>query len=89
VIVDSIREIEDKSIMASPRKRTRRPSVTPIAQPATSAAAPAPATPSRSTPRSDKVNWDEEYHYVIRDVRQLLLISGVLFAGMLAIGYFI
>lgn len=42
------------------------------------AAAPAPV-----------VNWRVEYAHVIRDVRTLLLVSGVLFAIIIIIGFFV
>lgn len=35
------------------------------------------------------VNWREEYSHVIRDVRTLLLVSAVLFAIIIIIGFFV
>lgn len=35
------------------------------------------------------LNWRDEYGHVIRDVRTLLLVSGVLFAIIILIGFFV
>lgn len=35
------------------------------------------------------LNWREEYAHVIRDVRTLLLVSAVLFAIIIIIGFFV
>lgn len=35
------------------------------------------------------MNWREEYAHVVRDVRTLLLVSAVLFAIIIIIGFFV
>ncbi len=37
----------------------------------------------------DTVNWQTEYAYVFKDLRFLFIVSLLLFAGMLVIGFFI
>lgn len=36
---------------------------------------------------SDSIDWQGEYHYVLRDLRTLLLISALIFAVMIGAGY--
>ena len=38
---------------------------------------------------NDTVNWQTEYAYVFKDLRTLFIVSLVLFAAMLVIGFFI
>ena len=35
------------------------------------------------------INWREEYAHVVRDLRTLLLVSGVLFGIIIIIGFFV
>jgi hypothetical protein len=37
----------------------------------------------------ESVDWKGEYAYVLNDLRNLLLITGVLFVAMVVIGFFI
>lgn len=53
-------------------------------QPSTRPDAKATETPAS---RSDKVDWANEYNYVIGDLRQLFVVSVGLFAVMIIIGY--
>ena len=54
-----------------------------------SKAAPPPVTEPVATTAAKTVNWQEEYGYVFRDLRTLLLVSLLLFAGILVIGFFL
>ena len=38
---------------------------------------------------SDTVDWKTEYAYVVKDLRQLAIVSAVLFAVIIGIGFFI
>ncbi|MCC9078620.1 hypothetical protein FKZ61_021205 [Litorilinea aerophila] len=44
-------------------------------------------TAKRSEKGSETVNWAEEYRFVARDLRELVIVSVVLFAAMLGVGY--
>ena len=51
---------------------------------ATPAGSPAPVVKN-----VDEVDWQKEYVYVFSDLRQLVLVSGILFALILIAGFFI
>ena len=54
------------------------------------AAAPAAAVQPVTAPRtSEQVDWKTEYGYVFKDLRYLLLISAILFAAIVVIGFFL
>jgi hypothetical protein len=36
-----------------------------------------------------EIDWASEYAYVFADIRQLLIVSGLLFAGLLVVGFFL
>ncbi|GIV77051.1 MAG: hypothetical protein KatS3mg050_1445 [Litorilinea sp.] len=59
--------------------------------PATPTPTPTPAatvdTAKRLEKGSETVNWAEEYRFVARDLRELLIVSVVLFVAMLGVGY--
>ncbi len=57
--------------------------VTVAEGPSTKAVAAAPVE------TNDTVNWQTEYAYVFKDLRFLFIVSLLLFAGMLVIGFFI
>lgn len=44
--------------------------------------AAAPAAPAVPT-----VNWDKEYHYILKDLRQLGIVSALLFVLLLVAGF--
>ncbi|MEZ4861902.1 MAG: hypothetical protein R3C14_11360 [Caldilineaceae bacterium] len=58
-----------------------------------------PVTPTTKAPKAVTTapvntpakleNWREEYDYVIRDLRTLTVVSGVLFAVIIVAGFFI
>lgn len=52
-------------------------------------AAPPPVTEPVAATAAKTVNWQEEYGYVFKDLRTLLLVSLLLFAGILVIGFFL
>jgi hypothetical protein len=44
---------------------------------------------ARPMSKVDRVDWEHDYRYILGDLRQLLLVSVVLFIGMFIVGYFI
>ena len=65
-------------------------------QPSVSAAPSVPDTPVKSAPVTETsatdepaIDYEREYSYVSRDLRQLAIVSVSLFVIMLAIGFFI
>ncbi len=71
------------------RTRTTRTQSTQAA-PRSASSSGATATVDPEELRAPKaVDWDAEYHYIIADLRQLLIISALLFAGLLVVGLFI
>lgn len=73
-----------RSTTTAPRPATagaRADVASPAAEPAT---VPAADTPSR---RSDSVDWNSEYSYVIGDLKQMAVVTVALFAVMIAIGF--
>lgn len=42
-----------------------------------------------STASTQTMNWREEYAHVVRDLRTLLIVSGVLFAIIIITGFFV
>lgn len=62
-------------------------------QKAAVAVAPAPvvnkAAPSREERREEKIDWNAEYGQVFADLRQLIVISVVLFVVMIVLGFVI
>lgn len=78
--------------MATGKKRSRRSSGSAavrhggaVATDATASAAPQ----TTSTGTEDAAEFAQEYSYVRRDLRQLFIISAVLFAIMVGIGFLI
>lgn len=56
---------------------------------ATPAAAPeATLATVEETQRVSHQHWQEEYGYIFRDLRKLLIVSGVLFAAIIVLGFF-
>lgn len=54
------------------------------------AAAPAATTQAAAAPRtSEQVDWKTEYGYVFKDLRYLLIVSAILFAAIVVIGFFL
>jgi len=57
-------------------------------------ATPAAAAPEATlatveeTQRVSHQHWQEEYGYIFRDLRKLLIVSGVLFAAIIVLGFF-
>jgi hypothetical protein len=47
------------------------------------------AAPAREDRREEKIDWTGEYHQVFSDLRQLLVISALLFALMIVLGFLI
>jgi hypothetical protein len=39
--------------------------------------------------RSAAVDWSQEYNYILKDLRQLFIVSALLFAGLLVVGFLI
>jgi hypothetical protein len=56
-------------------------------------AAPAPAAAAAKSAgvqrSSEEVDWKTEYGFVFKDLRHLLILSAVLFAGIIIIGFFL
>ena len=83
----------------NPGARVNRPlpaaADTPVAGPniakPTVQNSPTSTSSSLETPirRSDAVDWDNEYRYVIGDLKQMAVVTVGLFAVMIAIGIFI
>jgi hypothetical protein len=61
------------------KNETTRPQISPV---------PA-ATHVTATAATESANWHAEYDYVVRDLRLLLIVSAVLFAVIIAAGFFI
>ncbi|MEX1018397.1 MAG: hypothetical protein WDZ49_01990 [Litorilinea sp.] len=78
----------------NPGTRVNRPvpaaMETPVAQ-SNLQSSPAPTSGSPDTPtrRSDAVDWNNEYSYVIGDLKQMAVVTVSLFAVMIAIGFII
>lgn len=53
---------------------------------ATPAVAAQPAAASRT---SEEIDWKAEYGYVFKDLRYLGIVSGILFAAIVGIGFFL
>ncbi len=51
--------------------------------------APAAGDATEAPVSTTAVNWDQEYHYIIKDLRQLAVISAGLVVVMLLIGFLI
>jgi len=50
---------------------------------------PAPVSEPKSSPMRKAVDFAEEYYYVYTDLRNITIVSVVMFALMFALGYFI
>lgn len=78
---------------ATPAATSAATPAAPIAAASTGASTSASATSSSETDvpirRRDNVDWNNEYSYVIGDLKQLVVVSVGLFAIMIAIGYFL
>jgi hypothetical protein len=61
----------------------------PAAESQKSKAQPKAAAPATPVSVDDTLNWQQEYAYVFRDLRFLFLVSALLFAGMLILGFFL
>jgi hypothetical protein len=72
--------------MATSKKKRKSSSTTATAAPKRSVAPPAPVV---ATPEPTEDDLVEEYQYVRKDLRQLTLVSAVLFVVMLGVGLFI
>lgn len=83
------RRLEEMLSMANPRRTTRRttaprPRVTPA--PTTAVAVAVETLPSEG---GKQIDWKSEYAYVIRDLRQLGIVTAGIFALLLIVGLFI
>ncbi len=47
------------------------------------------AATSDSDKKSDNIDWKHDYAYVVKDLRQLLIVSAILFALVIGIGLMI
>lgn len=47
------------------------------------------AVTSDSDKKSDNIDWKHDYAYVVKDLRQLLIVSAILFALVIGIGLMI
>ncbi|MBX3000158.1 MAG: hypothetical protein KF893_16670 [Caldilineaceae bacterium] len=61
----------------------------PVAVVATPAPAVTKSAPTREERREEKIDWTNEYSQVVSDLRQLGIISGILFALMIGLGFLI
>ncbi|MCC6168499.1 MAG: hypothetical protein IT329_14850 [Caldilineaceae bacterium] len=76
--------------MATNRRRTTRSTRSSrAAGPRTTAVKiyPAPGGETAAVPAAPAVNWDEEYHYILKDLRQLGIVSALLFVLLLVTGF--
>lgn len=64
--------------------RSENPEPSSRQQQATPEQTPVQATSLRG---SDQINWHAEYNQIFSDLKQLLIVSGVLFALMLVLGF--
>ncbi len=54
------------------------------------ATTPAATTQTAAAPRtSEQINWKAEYGYVFKDLRYLLIVSAILFAVIVVLGFFL
>lgn len=74
---------------SSPVRAGRPEPVNPAGATASSAAPIDAGSAEAPTRRSDKVDWDNEYSYVIGDLKQMAVVTVGLFVAMIAIGFFI
>jgi hypothetical protein len=45
--------------------------------------------PEREEPRVSAVDWQHEMHYINKDLRELLIITIILFALLFIVGFFL
>ena len=70
--------------MTTSRRRTAR--TTRATRPASVAVFDGPAS-ERETQPVKAVNWETEYGYVLRDIRQLFIISIIIFVLLIGVGF--
>lgn len=49
----------------------------------------AAAQPAAAPRSSEQVDWKTEYGYVFKDLRYLLIVSAILFAAIIVLGFFL
>lgn len=74
--------------MANARRRTQRASRSTTRNTAARTAAPA-ALESEEARLGRRVDWQNEFVYIRKDLRQLLIVTAVLFVLLFAVGYFL
>lgn len=80
------------TIMAK-SKRSRRARRQTVEKPVQSTPAPAPVekkpAPAAATPSRQAVDFAQEYYYVYAELRQILLMTAIMFATMIGLSYLI
>lgn len=76
--------------MASGKSRSKnRSAAAQASKQAAAAAAPATATAGEISVPEDDTAWHEEYHYVFKDMRHLIIVSVSLFVIIIILGFFL
>jgi hypothetical protein len=76
--------------MATNRRRTTRTTRTSGLRSNAQKVYPTPGgETAAAAPAAPAVDWDKEYHYILKDLRQLGIVSGVLVVLLLVAGFFI
>lgn len=75
--------------MANARRRTQRPSRTTSRVAARNAGPGALAMDAQETGLGKKVDWEHEMKYIKKDLRDLLIITIILFVLLFAVGIFL
>jgi hypothetical protein len=70
------------------RNKNRAPAAQASKQTAAAAVAATPAAVEVPAPADDTA-WHEEYHYVFKDMRHLIIVSVALFAIIVILGFFL
>ena len=72
--------------MANARRRTQRPSRTTTRM---AARATQPTVVDAHESRATAVDWQREMNYIHKDLRDILIISVILFALLFTVGFFL
>lgn len=76
--------------MANARRRTQRTSRTATRMATRTAGNGSPAVSDAGTPRSASLaDWQQEMHYINKDLRDLLIVTVILFVLLFVVGFFL
>jgi hypothetical protein len=90
--IPNISNVEEKLrllSMANARRRTQRPSRTATRMAARTGGGTSAPVETEGTRASNMIDWQKEMLYINKDLRELLIISVILFALLFLVGFFL